>query len=210
MSVAAKSLKRSSSPYAPARILPDRRLHCRVALTLLGRFMRANKFEFPCKLSIISISGASIMTTTDVEIDEPIVAYFDALGSIEGRVRRQFEGGFTLSLAASFRKRERLASQLTWLINRHELDGINGRRFERVASGDPNITMTLGDNETFNARVIDISLSGASIASDLRPEIGSLVTLGKYRGQVMRHHEKGFGVEFVDVDATQMLSRHFT
>ncbi|MGH1417511.1 MAG: PilZ domain-containing protein [Hyphomicrobiaceae bacterium] len=150
------------------------------------------------------------MTSADVDDNEAVVAYFDALGSIEGQVRRRFEGGFTLSIDASLPKRQRLASRLTWLINRHELDALNGRRFERVSSDEMNIIITVDDKELVDAKVIDVSLSGASIVSDLRPQIGSLVSLGKYRGQVMRHHETGFGIEFIDVDASKMLTRHFS
>ena len=177
MPVASQSLKRSSSPYAPARILPDRRRHCRVALTLLGRFMRADKSEFPCKLVIISVGGAAIMSSSEVEIDEPVVAYFDALGGLEGKVRRVFEGGFTLDLDNSASKRERLAAQLTWLINRHELDGVDVRRFERVSAADTVVRLTLADHAAVDAQILDVSLSGASIASTHRPEIGSLIKL---------------------------------
>ena len=38
-------------------------------------------------------------------------------------------------------------------------------------------------------RIIDISLSGAGIGTEERPEIGSHVTLGKIPGRVVRHLE---------------------
>ena len=45
-------------------------------------------------------------------------------------------------------------------------------------------------------RIIDISLSGAAIGTEQRPEIGSLVTIGKIPGRVVRHLEDGFAIEF--------------
>ncbi len=45
-------------------------------------------------------------------------------------------------------------------------------------------------------RIIDISLSGAGIATTNRPEVGSHVTLGKIPGRVVRHLEAGFAIEF--------------
>ncbi len=45
----------------------DRRRHKRVSLTLLGRFMRANKQEFPCKLVDISVGGDALRTPVVVE-----------------------------------------------------------------------------------------------------------------------------------------------
>src|SRR5688572_8864451 len=78
------------------RIAPDRRRHKRFPLALLGRFMRANKQEFPCRLNDISVGGVAIMAPVEVEIGERIVAYFDEIGGIEGDVVRSFEGGFAV------------------------------------------------------------------------------------------------------------------
>ena len=75
-----------------SRITPDRRRHKRVAVTLLGRFMRANKQEYPCKLYDISVGGCALMAPVEVESNEKIVAYFDHIGGIEGHVVRTFDG----------------------------------------------------------------------------------------------------------------------
>jgi len=45
-------------------------------------------------------------------------------------------------------------------------------------------------------RIIDVSESGAGIASNERPAIGALVTLGRVQGRVVRHLEDGFAIEF--------------
>ena len=41
-----------------------------------------------------------------------------------------------------------------------------------------------------SCRIIDVSQSGAGIATDQRPPVGSLVTLGKVPGRVVRHLEE--------------------
>ena len=83
--------------------------------------MRANKQEFPCKLNDISVGGVSVMAPVEVEVGERIVAYFDEIGGIEGHVVRLFEGGFAIRLTASQHKRDKLAAQITWLINHADL-----------------------------------------------------------------------------------------
>lgn len=194
--------------YTPARLLPqDGKRHARVALTVLGRFMRADKTEHPCKLAVISVTGASIMSTQDLEIDEPVIAHFDELGVLEGIVRRKFTGGFTISLEASKTRQEKLAAQLTWLINRSELDSIDKRRFSRVAVEKKAIKITLGDGRQIPGSILDISVSGASIASLYRPELGALIQVGKYQGRVMRYHAKGFGIEFVNQNPNALDER---
>src|SRR5512139_117707 len=101
----------------------DQRRHKRVAVTLLGRFMRANRHEYPCKLNDISVGGAAISSPVEVEVGERIVVYFDHIGGMEGSVVRLFEGGFAMQFKMTAHKREKLAAQLTWLINRDVLKG---------------------------------------------------------------------------------------
>jgi hypothetical protein len=59
--------------------------------------------------------------------------------------------------------------------------------------------------------VLDISISGASIGTPARPDIGTEVVLGdqKLRARVMRHHAQGFGVQFLDTQNQAALRRHF-
>ncbi|MBS0242642.1 MAG: PilZ domain-containing protein [Proteobacteria bacterium] len=192
-----------------ARIEPDRRRHKRVPLTLLGRFMRANKQEYPCKLIDISVGGASFMSPVPVADGEAIVVYLDQLGGLEGSVARQFSGGFAIAFSHTQHRREKLAAQLTWLINRTELDGADARQHERVVPRNPSSTLTLDDEATSACQVIDVSISGASIATALRPAIGSEVRIGKLRSRVVRHHPQGIAVRFMDIQQPMALRRYF-
>jgi hypothetical protein len=192
-----------------ARIEPDRRRHRRVTLTLLGRFMRATKQEYPCKLIDISVGGAALMSPVPVEDGETIVVYLDQLGGLEGVVTRQFPGGFALKLFATQHRREKLAAQITWLLNRHELDPTEARRHERLVPRNPASGLTLADGTTLTCHVIDVSISGASIASDLRPDLGTEVCLGKMRCRVVRWHDQGFAVMFLDIQQPTALRRYF-
>src|SRR6185436_3006640 len=106
---------------ALSRIVPDRRRHKRISVTLLGRFMRESKEEHACKLIDISAGGAAIVSPVPVPVCERVVAYFDHIGGIEGEVVRLFDGGFAIKINATRHKREKLAAQLTWLANRSEL-----------------------------------------------------------------------------------------
>ncbi len=192
-----------------SRIEPDRRRHRRVALTLLGRFMRANKHEYPCKLIDVSVGGAAMMSPVAVEEGERIVAYFDHIGGIEGTVARIFEGGFAIQLSATKHKREKLAAQLTWLINRDELSPAEERRHERTVPQKGQSSLKLAEGVVISCEVIDVSISGASIGTEARPSIGQEVTLGKLRGKVVRHHPNGIGIRFVDIQNPTALRRYF-
>lgn len=194
-----------------ARITPDRRRYKRFAVPLLGRFMRANKQEYPCKLNDVSLGGVSLMSPVPVELEERIVAYFDHLGGLEGRVVRQFDGGFAMTLSATQHKREKLAAQIMWLINRHEIKGAEERRHDRVqvANAMQLSALRLPEDIVIQTKVLDVSLSGASLATEARPPIGAEVQLGKLRARVARHHEQGIGVQFIDIQEPEALRRYF-
>ena len=204
----ASSIRRS--PIAQSRIAPDRRRHKRQPLLFLGRFMRANKQEYPCKLKDISVGGVAVMSPVTVDEGERVIAYFDHIGGLEGHVVRLFEGGFAFRISASQHKREKLAAQITWLVNEAELDGIAGRRHERLPSNaNKTSTLTLAEGVSTNCRVLDVSLSGASIATDARPLVGAEVLFGKLRCRVMRYHDRGIGLQFLDIQDPEALRRYF-
>ena len=197
------------TPGIVSRVAADRRLHKRVAVTLLGRFMRANKQEYPCKLHDISVGGAAIMAPVTLDMGENVIAYFDNLGGLEGTVVRLFDGGFAIKLKASQHKREKLAAQLTWILNRNELDGIDERRHERVQPPNTATTLTLTEGLTISCQLLDVSISGASIVTAARPTLGTEIQVGKLRARVMRHHERGIGVQFLDIQHPTALRRYF-
>lgn len=197
------------SQGALSRIVPDRRRHKRICTTLLGRFMRESKEDFPCKLIDISAGGAAVTSQVSVPVGERVVAYFDHIGGIEGEVVREFDGGFAFKISATKHKREKLAAQLTWLANRAELTDADGRRHDRIAPENKDSTLQLAEGIVVPCRVLDVSISGASIATPARPEIGTEVVLGKLRARVMRHHATGFGVQFIDVQNPTALRRYF-
>ena len=191
-----------------ARITPDRRRHKRVGITLLGRFMRANKQEYPCKLFDMSVGGCAVMAPVAVEPNERIVAYFDHIGGLEGTVVRNFEGGFALHFENTRHRREKLAAQLTWLINRDVLTGIDERRHERIVPRNGSSSLKIGETDV-PCQVLDVSISGASVATESRPPIGTELLLGKLRARVVRHHEQGLGLQFLDIQAPTALRRYF-
>jgi len=59
-------------------------------------------------------------------------------------------------------------------------------------------------------RVIDISQSGVAVATDQRPEIGALVTVGKTAGRVVRHLEEGIAIEFIRLQHPDFVEDNVT
>ena len=141
---------------------------------------------------------------------ERVIAYVDHLGRLEGHVARIFKNGFAMTISATIRKRDKLAAQLTWLANRHILDLPEDRRHGRVPPRNPLARLILPNGRNVTCRVIDVSQSGAGIATDQRPPIGALVTLGKVQGRVVRHLDEGFAIEFTRLQHPDSLEENVT
>src|SRR5579864_7927493 len=170
----------------------DRRRFQRVKVNLLGRYMLADRREFPCQVVNMSPGGMALIAPVAGKPGERVIAYVDHVGRLEGIVARQFENGFAMTVAATARKRDKLAAQLTWLANRGILGLPEDRRHGRITPRNPMARLILPNGVNVTCRVIDISQSGAAIASDQRPDMGAQVTIGKTAGRVVRHLEDGF------------------
>ncbi|MBW3098211.1 PilZ domain-containing protein [Pseudohoeflea sp. DP4N28-3] len=161
--------------------------------------MRADHSEHECIIELMSPGDAVISCESLAEVGERIVAYVDHIGRIEGRVSESGEARFTLALMATERKRDKLAAQLTWLANKHELGLPEDRRHERLSPDRAASEIHLDDGRRYPCRIIDLSMSGAAVEIDVRPATGTMVTLGQMRGRVVRHFQEGIAMEFLRV-----------
>ncbi|PHP68093.1 pilus assembly protein PilZ [Zhengella mangrovi] len=188
---------------------PERRTFQRVKVKVYGRFMLEDREEHPCQ--VVDMSPGSVAFRTDVhgEPGEKCIAYLDHIGRVEGVITRTLQDGFAVTIIASERKKDKLAAQLTWLANKHELDLPEDRRHERVAPRNPISVLKLDDGRQYQCRIIDLSLSGAAIELEVKPALGTQVTLGTMRGQVVRHFDEGVAIEFAVVQREGTLADTF-
>jgi hypothetical protein len=183
----------------------ERRRFQRVRVDLLGRYMLPDRREFPCQVVNVSPGGMALIAPVSGQPGERVIAYLDHLGRLEGHVARSFQNGFAMTISATARKRDKLAAQLTWLANHHILGLPEDRRHGRVAPRNLITRLILPNGINVTCRVMDVSQSGAAITSDQRPPIGTLVTLGKVQGRVVRHLEEGFAIEFTRLQHPDFL-----
>jgi hypothetical protein len=177
--------------------IADKRRHARVAVALLGRYMLPDRQEYPCQTVDMSPGGALLVAPVMGKVGDRVVVYLEHLGRVEGEITRLVERGFAISIAATPRKRDKLASQLTWLANRHILGLPEDRRHERIVPRSPLVEMKVENGRTTTVRLIDVSLSGAGVAVDPPPPLGTAITLGRTPCKVVRHFQGGVAVEFL-------------
>ena len=188
----------------------DRRRHQRVKVNLLGRYMLADRREFPCQVINMSPGGMALIAPVGGIPGERVIAYVDHLGRLEGKIARLLQNGFAMTISATARKRDKLAAQLTWLANRQILSLPEDRRHGRIVPRNPVGRLIMPNGVNLTCRIIDVSESGAGIATDQRPAIGALVTLGTVQGRVVRHLEEGFAIEFTRLQHPDSLEENIT
>src|ERR1700756_2468120 len=194
-------------------ILPaaeERRRYQRVKVHLLGRYMLPDRREFPCQIVNMSPGGLALLAPGIGNVGDRVIAYLDHIGRVEGKITRIIDNGFAMTIAATARKRDKLAAQLTWLANRDILGLPEDRRHDRITPRNPTTRLILPNGLTVTVRVTDISQSGAAIKSDQRPQIAAPVTIGNTPARVVRHLEDGFAVEFLRLQHPDFLEENVT
>ncbi len=196
-------------PASVYNLALEKRLHRRIDISLAGRYMLANKQEYRCRTLDVSVGGLSIRGYEKGNLGDKIILYIDEIGRIEGTIVRHIDKGFAISFSPSPAKRQRLLEKLTWLMNKDMVEGDETRRFTRHMPPVTETKFFLPDGRAYPCKIIDMSLSGASIEIDVIPAVGAEITLGKMKGRVIRHHDSGIAVEFTEVEDTTTLADHF-
>lgn len=194
----------------PAQRQDEHRRFQRVRVNLLGRYMLADRREFPCQVVDMSPGGIALLAPTAGMPGERVIAYIDHIGRLEGTLIRTLPNGFAMTVAATPRKRDKLAAQLTWLANRDILGLPEDRRHGRLVPRNTRSTVMLPNGESFPCNIIDVSLSGAAVTSETKPPMNSLVLLGRTQGRVVRVREDGFAVEFTRLQNPDFIEEAVT
>jgi hypothetical protein len=188
----------------------ERRRFQRVKIHLLGRYMLADRREYPCQAINMSPGGLALLAPGIGNLGERVVAYLDHIGRVEGKITRLLDNGFAMTVSATPRKREKLAAQLTWLANREILNLPEDRRHDRIVPRNAMGWLKLEGGGEMQCRIIDLSLSGAALSGQTRPEVGSDVMLGRVAARVVRHLEEGFAIEFKHPQSLETVEDNVT
>jgi hypothetical protein len=175
----------------------ERRRFQRVKVDLPGRlFVPADNQEAKCTVVDMSPGGASIDCELAVPPDSPVVLYIDSFGRFEGNSVGRPGDGFGVKFNCSQLKRERVAEQLTLFMNKELVSEADLRRHDRAPTKGFT-RFTRSDGQLVKCEVLDLSVSGVSVKTDIKPPVGEFVLIGQMAGRIARHHDNGIGIEFV-------------
>jgi PilZ domain len=187
----------------------ERRRFRRVKLSVLGRYMLEDRREFPCQTIDLSPGGVGLVAPVIGEIGSRVIVYLEHVGRIEGIIVRELENGFAMTIVAPQRKQDKLAAQLTWLVNRQAFGLPEDRRHERIELMNTNSFITFQDGRRIPTVVVDCSISGAALDCGEMIPLGTDVTIGRREARVVRHFNGGIAVEFNQPISTERFSPDF-
>ena len=192
----------------PAKPQDEKRAHRRIGTSLLGRYMLADRREFPCTIIDVANGGVALTGPERGAIGETVIIYIDQLGRVEGEIARFIDGGFAVRLTVASRAAEKLAVRIRELESANALSRVPERRREpRITPDEPSVPTESGGAE---AQIVNLSLFGAEIKIKKRPPVGALVQIGRLRGRVVRHSKSGVAIEFLSKKDDTTLTERLT
>jgi hypothetical protein len=193
---AAKTLKRTETH--------ERRRHRRVQWQVRVRGLTGDGEEFVATTVDVCAGGIRINLARPLSEGENLVLYIDDIGRVEGVVSRVLEEiGYAIEFRVPPRKRDKIADQLTWLINKDRLGLTDEREAERRPGGGQ-VIATYGKGISIACAVGDVSIFGVALkTAGPRPMIGDKVTVGERSGTCVRYIEGGFAVDFRTLHASE-------
>lgn len=204
------SIKTVSSSYSQLGYTQEDTFHPqKFKVTLLGRFMRETREEYPCRLEEISLYELSAITSILPKVGEKVFCLIDRLGLLEGHVERHLDNGFFQSINLTKRGRGLLASRLQKLSSKDNSKVISGVSQDSLFSSSNLVEISFCKNTKSRCLVEDLCLFGASIITQARPPIGSEITLNQIKSRVEHHNTDGISVSFIDITEARAFRRHF-
>jgi hypothetical protein len=185
----------------------ERRQFKRVSIAVPGKvFVPATGYEAACELINLSPAGTEIAGKFDDPLEGPVVLYAESFGRFEGQIAWQKGGKYGIKFNSTTLKQARTADQLARMNEGQAASDSATRRHRREATKSLS-RFTRENGSIIPCTVLDISTSGVSLETNVRPQTGEFILIGGMVGRVARHHETGIGIEFVAGGASDMNAK---
>jgi len=153
---------------------------------------------FACRTTRVSPFRMIVDVPVVGKIGDTLTSYFQDFGNLEGDISDVMTGGFLLELKMTQAMRAKMADKLVWLEKKHKnAEIIDSRTDARFVPKSPHSRVTLADGSVYPCFIIDVSMSGVAVSSEIQPPVATPLAVGACVGRVIRHLPNGFAVKFV-------------
>jgi PilZ domain-containing protein len=163
---------------------------------------------FACRTSRVSPFRMIVDVPVVGKVGDRLTSYFRDFGKFDASISETMTGSVLLELEMDRPMREQFASKLTWLEKKHkEPSTPDLRKDARIIPESAHSILTLADGTTHGCFVIDMSISGAAVSSQVQPPMGTPLAVGACIGRVVRILPDGFAIKFVEPQKRHELER---
>lgn len=179
----------------------ERRVDQRYSVMVPGTVVRRDGSEYRCVTDNASASGFEILCGTRFLVGEQVSLILHHLQRVDVEVMRMTPRGFGARIVRTSLGREEFLRQVKWLIGSQAgsgqaASGVDQRRHARHVPADRETSVQLMGGLPHQARLIDVSQSGAAVECHVPVHKGRRVLLGRRPSRVVRIFAGGFAVEF--------------
>ena len=175
----------------------DRRNYKRLRMDLPGQlFNPIDGQALECRVLNLGAGGALIDCKSEHPTNLPLVLYIEHFGRFEGTVAHHSSGLIGLKFSVGEVKRSRLKEMLASFAE-HGISGITHLRIYPRFKSNGSITLARETGQSIRCDVLDISPDGISLRTEEPVPIGEVISVGKNRGRVVRHHSEGIAIQYV-------------
>jgi len=154
---------------------------------------------FACRTSRVSPFRMLLDVPVVGKIGDRLTSYFRDFGKFDGHISDTVAGGFLFELEMTRSQRAKFADKLVWLEKKQKDPTLrDARREARYVPSTPHSALTLADGTVVPCFLIDASLSGAAVSSEVQLPIGTALAVGSCVGRVVRLFPEGFAVKFAE------------
>lgn len=183
--------------------ISDQRAYPRVPTAITARIsIPAEAIIRDCVVTDLSAGGAGL-EYSDAAPRAELICFLTihGFGSFDGITTGDCEAARGVRFLIGEAERGRLLENLIAYIQ----DGMSniGRDCNGERGSQARLTFTRTNGELHCCEVQAISLQGVALQTEVRPQLGELVKLGRLYGRVVRHDAEGVGIQFVSVVGEQ-------
>jgi hypothetical protein len=186
-----------------------------VSLAVDGHYTLPNWYDpegklrtFACRTNRISPYRMIVDVPVVGKVGDYLTSYFRDFGKLDGRISDTKPGSFLLELDVTHVTRQKIANKLTWLEEKQkDPEVIDLRKSARIIPARSHTTLTLADGAVHECFVIDMSITGAAVSSEVELAVGTPLAIGACVGRVVRIFHSGIAVKFVERQNQHELER---
>ena len=181
----------------------ERRTWRRYKVPVAGRLFGVMTSAVDCEVLDLSPGGARIQLPHMVP-EGSATLYIDRIGRIESEICGQEPGEVRLRFACSEARRQSISEVLGQMLQGGVAQITRLRRQNRIPLS--NFYLVRDNGMIVICDALNISQRGLSLRSKVQLPIGEIALLGQSRVRVVRHHEEGMAVEYIQPGAGSVVS----